>query len=225
MSTLKSLTKEELDKLDPLLRHDHPRFVIQQIFQLIKSVGAREFLHSPKYGDERDKFIGSMFAFYVRKIQNREQYVQKPKDFPDIEISSFSDRKIKEKPFDNAHVEITSVPESSVTFDDALKIVKDSKLNKLYERDKALVLLIFINNEHAPSWIKQFSNYFLNSTDGFGEVYAIYLRDFNTVDAIVYEVDSLRPYGSAEVLKLNEEMVKSETLHPYIERFGRKLPR
>lgn len=224
MSTLKSLTKEELDKLDPLIRHDHPRFVIQQIFQLIKSIGTREFLRSPKYGGERDKFIGSMFAFYVRKIQNREQYVQKPREFPDIEISAFSDRKIRERPLDNAHVEITSVPESAVTFDDALKTVKDSKLNKLYEKDKTLVLLIFINNKYAPSWIKQFSNYFLNSTDGFGEVYAIYLRDFNTVDAIVYEVVSLRPYGTIEVLKLNEEMDKREIQHPYIERFGRKLP-
>lgn len=173
MSITKSLTKEELDRTDPLIRHDHPRFVIQHIFQLIRSVGTRQFLHSPKYGNERDKFIGSMFAFYVRKIQNREQYIQKPKSFPDIEISAFADREIKDRPFDNAHVEMTSVPESCVTFDDALKTVKKSKLEKIYEVDKDLALLIFINNKYAPSWIKQFSDYFLNSNDSFGQVYAI----------------------------------------------------
>jgi hypothetical protein len=220
---IKTISEKDLDIVDPLIRHDHPRFVLQELNKIIKSVGNRKFLHSPEYGNERDLFIGSMFAFYVRKIQQREQFIQKPKEFPDVEISAFSDRKISDRPLDNAHVEITSIPEGATSFNEALKIIQDSKLDKIYQPDKELVLLIFINNKHAPLWAKGLSDFFQSSNDGFGQVYALYLLGVNPKDSFVYEVDSLRPAGSAEILRLSEEIRKQMIQHPYLERFARRL--
>ena len=217
------ISQEELDQIDPLIRHDHPRFVLQKLNKIIKSVGVRRFLHSPEYGNERDLYIGSMFAFYVRRIQQREQFLQKPKVFPDVEISAFSDRKILDRPLDNAHVEITSIPERATSYEEALKIVRESKLDKIYQPDKELVLLIFINNKQAPMWVKRLSEFFQNSGDGFGQVYALYLLSVNPMDSFVYEVDSLRPIGSTEVLRLNEEIRRPMISHPYLEKFAKKL--
>lgn len=220
---IQTISQEDLEKIDPLLQFDHPRFALQKLKKIMDRVGVHTFLRGPKYGNDRDLFIGCFFAFYPRRVQGREWFIQKPERFPDIELASYTDRPLRDKPCDVVHVEITSIPEKIEIFEEALKSLANHKLGKLYQKDDQLVLLIFINNKHAPMWAKKFSSFFETSDDRFGQVFAIYFLDQNPTDIFVYEVDSLRPGGSNEVFRLSEEMNKVMLPNPYHDRFAKKI--
>ncbi len=217
------ITQSELSKVDPVLQSDHPKFLLEKLIKIIDMEGAKTLLRSPIHGNNRDLLIGALFAFYARKISSREWFIQKPEKFPDIELSAFSDRPLADKPLDTVGVEITSIPEKPNTFEEALAILAEGKLSKLYQRDIRPALLVFINNTHAPAWAKQFSEFFQRSNDRFGQVFAIYLLEVNPTDSFVYEVDSLRPTGENYVFKLNEELARKFIAHPMHERFARKI--
>lgn len=217
------ITQSELDQTDPLLQFDHPKFVLDKLTKRMKKVGVQAFLRGPGHGDDRDLFIGSLFSFYPRRVQAREWFIQKPEQFPDLELASFSNRSLLDKPCDVLHVEITTIIESIPTFEAALESLKTHKLSKLYQEDKQLALLIFINNRNAPKWAREFCKFFGSSKDRFGQVFAIYLLDQNQEDIYVYEVDSLRPVGSTEVFKLSEELKREMLPNPFHDRFARKI--
>lgn len=219
------ISQTDVDSVDPTLQFVHPRLLLEKLTRIMKEVGSHTFLTGTKHGDDRDLLIGCLFSFFPRRVLGREWFIQKPYRFPDLELVSFTERQIMDKPLDCVSVEITTIVESIQTFDEAVESLKQHKLAKVYQEDKSVVLLIFINNRQAPAWSKGLSSFFESSKDKFGQVFAIYLMDVNSVDSFVFEVDCLRPGGVYEVFKLSEEINTELIPNQYFERFARKISR
>jgi len=214
-----------LNSVDPSLKNLHPRYQLREIFDLVGRIGAHKFLYGAGYNRERDLLIGCMFAFYSRRIQSREWFIQRISDPPDFSLTAAADRPFRERPFDHTEIEIVQISPHVSNYSGVIKTLVSTKLDISYSRavDKDTVLLIFINNSNGPHWSDLLEKFFRDSEDAFGQVFAIYLLVGNPNEPFVYEVKSLRPGGSKEVLKLTEEVNSPLIWHPYFEKFAAKV--
>lgn len=219
MPNIRRITKEELLKIDPHLQIKHPKVVLAEIFK----IEAKKFLHGAGFQSERDLFIGCLFAFYCRKLQNREWLIQRISDPPDFNLTAVTDRPIKEKPFDYAEVEIVELTDRIKTLSEAIQIIKSRKIDRPYALNRGTVLLIFINSSQGPNWSYGFGKFFRNSGDKYSEVFAVYLLRSDSVASFIYEVKAIRPYGYKETLSLNDELRRKMIWHPLLEKFAVKV--
>lgn len=216
---MKVLKQKEFDKLDPLLKNEHPRNVFSNI---ILNINFKDLFQGTKFQKERDLFIGCLFAFYLRKLQGREWYIQRISDPPDFELIAPTNRVIKDKPFDRAEIEIVQIPERIKTLKDAIGIIKSRKIDRPYDLGEGIQLLVFINNNQGPSWLEGLINFFSDSRDKFSEIWSIYFIP-GDINNMAYEVHSLRPSGWWSVLKVEEELYRKSIPHPLLDKFMVKI--
>lgn len=69
-----------VEDINDEIKHKHPDLLLAEIFDLIGEVGSKDFLHSPKYGSERDLFIACLFVYGVRKLQKREWFRRRKRE-------------------------------------------------------------------------------------------------------------------------------------------------
>lgn len=219
MPKIRRITKEELSKIDPNLQIKHPKVVLAEIVK----IEPKKFLHGAAFQKERDLFIGCLFAFYCRKIQNREWLIRRISDPPDFDLTAVTDRPIKEKPFDYAEVEIVELTDRIKTLSEAIQIIKSRKIDRPYALNEGTKLLIFVNNTQGPNWSYGLGKFFRKSGDKYSEVFAIYLLKVDFVDSFIYEVKAIRPYGYKEILSLNDELKREIIWHPLLKKFAVKV--
>jgi len=219
MVKIRQLKQSELLKIDPNLRNDHPKSLLAEIFK----IEFKKLFYGTGFQKERDLFIGCLFAFYCRKLQNREWFIQRISDPPDFELTAPTNRKIKEKPFDHAQVEIVQITERVKSLSEAIEIIKTRKIERPYDLGRDVILLIFLNNPNGPNWSYGLADFFQQVNDKYSEIFAIYFLKGDTEDQFIYEVKSIRPQGSKETLNLREELSKKPIPHPLIDRFAAKI--
>lgn len=222
-------TKFLIECRDPLLRYRHPDDILKELLNLIKKIGAKNFLHGAGQNRERDAFVGCLFAYAVRKYQRREFFFQQNSDPPDFELIAPTERALREGPFDHFNIEIVTVPPMVDTSDQKLDYATDllsrTKFSPEYKPDPGTILLVFINatcgtalSDELASWVIK------NKPPEFGEVMCIYLLSVSAERSFTYIVKSLIHPEISWTLNLKEEFNQGTIYpHPLIGKFGRKM--
>lgn len=204
---------KKLGEYDPFLVHKHPDDLLKEIFILIKKIGAEKFLHSAGYNKERDGFMACLFAYAMRKFQQKEWFIQQVGDPPDFEMIALTGRATKDKPFDHAMVELVSIPQDIDKTEDKLgyvvDVLKKTKINEKYRLEEGTILLIFINASCGPilsgdlsKWVSK------NKPKYFGEILCIYILSVSLEDSFIYVVKSLTRPENLLTIKLKDEFNK-----------------
>ena len=213
--------------IDPRLIHIHPRKVFEECYETLKKVGARNFLKSPKYKKEFEKFVAVLFTFGVRKFTKREWYLQQIGDPPDFELMTASDRETKDKPVDHAMIELVTIPEIVDSQQDKFKftidILEKGKLASHYQPEKGIILLIFLNSLSGPILSEQLSEYFLtNYNNKFKNVWCLYLLSIDPILSVRYIVKQLLPNKEVVECALKEELSEGiKYPHPLLDKFNK----
>ena len=101
--------KDEFEKIDSLVKSQHPDYILSELIKLIPEISSQKFLNGAGYNKERDSFVSILFTYAIRKWSQREWFIQQISDPPDFYIISPTNRAIKDKPMDRMGIEIVEI--------------------------------------------------------------------------------------------------------------------
>lgn len=221
---MKSISREEYERVDPISKSKHPDQILTQLVLVIEKIGSEKFLSGAGYNKERDSLVSVLFAYGLRKWSQREWFLQQISDPPDFHMISPTDR--PKKPIDRFGVEIVEIREGNSV--DAIEILERAKLTH-YFPGRGTRLLIFLNNTNTTNAVKVGSRileWALKNKDKFSEfseVYLLFIISFSKDKILTYRVINLfNPWS--ETCYLSDEFNKGIVFpHPLIDKHAVKI--
>lgn len=217
-------------RYDPKLVHYHPSILLPKLKQVIQGAEGK-FLKASTFKKDRELFFACLFAYAIRKITERECFIQsipEGQDPPDFELLSASNRPLKEKPFDNALIEIVEVPtiieKKSSPILEALLNLENSKLASSIYDD--YMILVISHTRFGPRITEALEQRILTipRKNKSVSIWSMYFNDINPKDSFLYTVTEIIPGNKSVQLSLNGELRKGFLFdHPYYHKFGQKI--
>lgn len=195
----------------------HPDSELKGLLELIEKVGSRDFLRSPKHQKSKERFIGCLFAYAIRRYTEREWFINQLEepDSSDFTLTAYFERRLAEKPAETAHIQLVALPERIKDINNKLAEIKkiiDKKYSSRYQYESYTMLLIFGNFEGVNDYIGDIFNYVQEKQrcGKFKMVWLLYLISIDLVNSFIYNVNLLWPEEKKTeiIVKLREELGK-----------------